>query len=74
MMSFQSGAYRSRSVAFALATAIAMCSLAPGAADAAVCAAGVYRAGCVGPHGGVVVNRPPHYHGCYWRAGVRVCR
>jgi len=52
------------------------------AANAAVCAAGFYRAGCVGPHGGVVVRRPvyPAHHypvchrGYYWRAGVRVCR
>jgi hypothetical protein len=48
-------------------------------AHAVVCAAGVYRAGCVGPHGGAVVHRPyyrPVYHRpyCYWRAGVRVCR
>lgn len=40
-----------------------------------VCARGIYRAGCVGPRGGVVMRRPIHrYHGCYWRAGVRVCR
>jgi len=44
-------------------------------AEAAVCAAGVYRAGCVGPNGAVVVRRPiHHHHGCYWRAGVRICR
>jgi hypothetical protein len=49
-------------------------------ANAVVCAAGVYRAGCVGPHGAAVVRRPayyaPVYHHpyCYWRAGVRVCR
>jgi len=56
-------------------------------ANAVVCAAGVYHAGCVGPHGAVgahgavVTTRPattavvrpaaPH---CYLRAGVRVCR
>jgi hypothetical protein len=53
-------------------------------ANAAACAAGPYRAGCVGPRGAVVADRPvygrpvygrpvvgPH---CYWRAGVRVCR
>jgi hypothetical protein len=50
------------------------------AANAVVCAAGVYRAGCVGPRGAVVVRRPAyhhypvHGHGCYWRAGVRICR
>jgi hypothetical protein len=27
-------------------------------ANAVVCARGVYRAGCVGPHGAVVVHRP----------------
>ena len=48
-------------------------------ANAVVCAAGVYRAGCVGPHGAAVVRRPAYYHPvygrrCYWRAGVRVCR
>jgi hypothetical protein len=43
------------------------------AAEAAACAVGVYRAGCVGPNGAVVVKRPIHRH-CYWRAGVRICR
>jgi hypothetical protein len=32
-------------------------------ANAVVCARGVYRAGCAGPHGAVVVRHPP-----------RVCR
>jgi hypothetical protein len=51
-------------------------------ANAVTCAAGVYRAGCVGPRGAVVTHRPattvvrpavvaPR---CYYRAGVRVCR
>ena len=52
-------------------------------ANAAACAAGPYRAGCVGPRGAVVTHRPYGYHGaavvrpaahCYYRAGVRVCR
>lgn len=45
-------------------------------AQAFVCARGIYRAGCVGPRGAVVVRRPIHHpaHGCFWRAGVRVCR
>jgi hypothetical protein len=48
-------------------------------ANAAVCAAGPYRAGCAGPRGAVVAHRPyarPAYMAprCYWRAGVRVCR
>jgi len=55
-------------------------------ANAVVCARGVYRAGCAGPHGAVATTRPAYgYHGaavvrpaygahCYYRAGVRVCR
>ena len=58
-------------------------------ANAVVCGAGPYRAGCAGPRGAVVTHRPygynrPYgyyhrygYYGrpyCYWRAGVRVCR
>ena len=47
-------------------------------ANAFVCARGVYRAGCVGPRGGVVVRRPVYVgrplYGCFWRAGVRICR
>jgi hypothetical protein len=40
-------------------------------ANAAVCARGVYRAGCVGPYGAVGVRRPiaPVYRGRYY--GVR---
>jgi hypothetical protein len=30
-------------------------------ASAVVCARGVYRAGCVGPHGAVVVHRHPYH-------------
>jgi hypothetical protein len=56
-------------------------------ADAVVCAAGVYHAGCAGvahpygyhpyahPYGGAaVVGHPVTGAGCFWRAGVRVCR
>jgi hypothetical protein len=55
-------------------------------AEAYVCGAGPYRAGCAGPRGAVVVRRPygyyrpgyyrPYGYGryCYWRAGVRICR
>ena len=32
-------------------------------ANAAACAAGPYRAGCVGPHGAVGVHRGYGYHG-----------
>jgi hypothetical protein len=41
-----------------------------GEANAVVCRAGVYRAGCAGPHGAVVTHRAPH---CYYRYGRRVC-
>ena len=37
-------------------------------ASAVVCAKGVYRAGCAGPHGAVVAHRT--HHGAYVR-GVR---
>jgi len=43
----------------------------PAAPATVHCANGVYRAGCAGPNGAVVTNKPAH--GCYWRAGVRVC-
>jgi hypothetical protein len=36
-----------------------------------LCPRGVYRAGCAGPRGAVVVRHPYHYH--YYR-GVRVYR
>jgi hypothetical protein len=39
-------------------------------ASAVVCARGVYRSGCAGPHGAVVVR----HRGYYWRRGVRVYR
>jgi hypothetical protein len=42
------------------------------AANAAVCAAGVYRAGCAGARGAVVVRRPVAH--CAVVNGVRVCR
>jgi hypothetical protein len=40
-------------------------------ASAVVCAKGVYRAGCAGPRGAVVVHRP--YHRAY-RRGVVIVR
>jgi hypothetical protein len=52
-------------------------------ANAVVCAAGVYHAGCAGPRGAAVTHRHYGYGGaavvrpvgrCYYRAGVRVCR
>jgi hypothetical protein len=45
----------------------------PVEAQAAVCAKGVYRAGCAGPHGAVVTHRPVAAR-CYYRHGVRICR
>ena len=47
--------------------AITLAMLVP-EVNAAVCGAGVHRAGCVGRHGAVVVHRH-----CYYRAGVRIC-
>jgi hypothetical protein len=41
-------------------------------ANAVVCARGVYRAGCAGPHGAVVTHRPV-YGAAVVRPGVR-CR
>ncbi|MCI4678718.1 hypothetical protein K9U39_07555 [Rhodoblastus acidophilus] len=43
------------------------------AANAVVCARGVYRAGCAGPRGAVVTHRRPPVR-CYYHRGVRVCR
>nr|WP_244396052.1 hypothetical protein [Beijerinckia indica] len=41
-----------------------MCSIAfaPNQANAVVCARGVYRAGCIGPHGSVGVRRTVVVH------------
>jgi hypothetical protein len=41
---------------------LGLSSLASFDASAVACAAGVYRAGCVGPNGAVAVHRPPVYH------------
>lgn len=45
-------------------------------ANAAVCADGVYRAGCAGPRGAVVVRKPPPTVTCnwVWINGVKVRR
>jgi hypothetical protein len=52
---------------FLLVTAITLFVLVDAVdANAAVCAKGVYRAGCAGPHGAVVARRT--YHGTYMRA------
>ena len=60
-----------------LSVLVSAISLAPDEASAMACAAGVYRAGCVGPHGAVAVRRPvaaPAYRHCGYVNGVRVCR
>jgi hypothetical protein len=62
---------------FALLLAVGVIAGDIASAEAAVCARGVHRAGCVGARGGVVVHRHPvyrpHRH-CVFRNGVRVCR
>ena len=45
-----------------------------GKASAAVCANGVYRAGCAGPRGAVVVRKPVAACRTVWVNGVRVRR
>jgi hypothetical protein len=45
-------------------TALGLCLCISQAATAMMCADGVYRAGCAGPNGAVVVNKaPPAYYG-----------
>jgi hypothetical protein len=68
--------YITRGLLLLCAIVLAQAAVVP-SAEAVVCARGIYRAGCAGPSGAVVVRRPvyhPYHHGCYWRAGVRVCR
>jgi hypothetical protein len=45
-----------------------------GTASAAVCANGVYRAGCAGPNGAVVVRKPVAACRWVWVNGVKVRR
>jgi hypothetical protein len=67
-----------RRVAFRLG-ALGLLAAQATEANAAACAAGPRGAACTGPRGTVAharsyrdaVVRPA---GCYWRAGVRVCR
>jgi hypothetical protein len=49
----------------ALAVAIFVTTMLVGytQANAIVCASGVHRAGCVGPHGAVVTHRHPYPYG-----------
>ena len=49
--------------ALALSTFITTMLVGYAPANAVVCARGVYRAGCAGPHGAVVTHR--HYHPYY---------
>jgi hypothetical protein len=58
----------------AIAFALFILSLGATEANAAACAAGPYRAGCVGPHGAVGVHRgvvAPGYRGAVVRPVVR---
>jgi len=50
--------------AFALSTFITTMLVGYAPANAVVCARGVYRAGCAGPHGAVVTHR--YYHPYYY--------
>jgi hypothetical protein len=68
-------------IAYAM-LALGLMAALPVEANAVVCARGVYRAGCVGPHGAVGVRRGYGYHGGAavvrrgygYRGGVRVYR
>ena len=63
-----------RSLLYAGATLLAFAAfmiLQSGAASAAVCANGVYRAGCAGPRGAVVVRKPVAVCKTVWVDGVR---
>jgi hypothetical protein len=62
--------------------ALGLMAALPVEANAVVCARGVYRAGCAGPHGAVGVRRGYGYHGGAavvrrgygYHGGVRVYR
>ncbi len=59
-----------KTIAFAVMV-VGMLAGTVGEANAVVCRAGVYHAGCAGPHGAVVdASRSVR---CYYRAGRRVC-
>jgi hypothetical protein len=70
---------RMMTIAIAIGTSIFTMAASSNDAQAAVCARGVYRAGCVGRHGAVVVRRPAVVgHGVVCRrygivGGVRRC-
>lgn len=66
-----------RSLLFACAAVLAFAAfmiLQSSTASAVVCARGVYRAGCAGPRGAVVVRRPVAACRWVWVGGVRVRR
>ncbi len=56
-------------IALAIASFVTTMTYEPNDANAIICARGVYRAGCVGARGGVVVRRP-----YYRRRGVVIVR
>ncbi len=60
-------------VALAVMVALGTLALAE-QAHAVVCARGVYRAGCAGPNGAVVVHRPYVHKAYYGHRGVVVHR
>jgi hypothetical protein len=61
-------------LAFAVAAFAATMTVETTSANAVVCAAGVYRAGCAGPKGAAVVVKPPPVAACRYVVvnGVRV--
>ena len=65
-----------KAILSAVAAAVLLVAVLPVEANAVVCARGVYRAGCAGPHGAVVAPRGAAVVAprCVYRAGVRVCR
>ena len=66
-----------RSLLYAGATLLAFAAFMifqSGTAGAAVCADGVYRAGCAGPRGAVVVRKPVVVCKTVWVDGVKVKR
>ena len=62
------------SAGVALLAFAAFMSFQSGTASAAVCADGVYRAGCAGPRGAVVVRKPAVVCKTVWVDGVKVKR
>jgi hypothetical protein len=81
--------FNSRRTKYAIAVAVSMLgvTLSVSEANAYSCVRGVYRAGCIGPRGAIVVGprgavavgRYGNVYsyqrgsGCFWRNGQRVC-